>query len=438
MKTNTKTIVHRFTHEGAKASNINAEQELRRSVLSCLLFEDQFYENGESIADRIAKLVPKVKPQVVANLALEARTKNKLRHIPLFLVREMARHDSHKPFVKDALINVIQRPDELGEFLSLYWKAGKCPIANSVKSGLAQAFNKFDEFQISKWNKDADIKLRDVLFMVHARPKDKDQEILWKKLINNELRHPDSWETAISAAKPNEKLAAWTRLLEENKLGAMALLRNLRNCQQAGVDENLLRVALRNCNPERVLPYRFISAAKYAPKLEPELEQLMFSGLKSFPKLHGKTVLLVDRSGSMNNQVSAKSDITRIEAACGLAMMAREICEEVVIYGFSNGEVLIPTRRGFALKDAIMQGFGGSTKLKKSMDAINEKEKYNRLLIFTDEGTEDGVGEFKGSGYMLNVASYQNGVAYDKCVHINGFSETSLSFIQELEMLKAE
>lgn len=431
MKTNIK-LPPKVNYEGARIGRITPEQELRRTVLSCLLFEDQFYEDGVSIADRIAGLVPKVNPKTVAEIASSARNANHLRHVPLLVAREMARYPEHKKYVEGLLYDIIQRPDELSEFLSLYWLKGKCPIANSVKRGLAAAFTKFNEFSLSKYDREGAIRLRDVLFLCHAKPKDKDQELLWKRLINGELRMPDSWESAISVPGADKK-KEWTRLLQDGKLGAMALLRNLRNMIQAGVPEALIKVALKNCNPDRVLPYRFISAAKYAPNLEPELEALMLKNLSSMEKLKGRTLLLIDRSGSMNHPVSSKSEITRIEAACGLAILARELCEECVIYGFARGETLIPNRRGFALRDAVMKGFGGGTQLRKSMDAINAKETCDRTIVFSDEESEDGVGEFQGRGYMCNVASYKNGIGYDKCIHIHGFSEASLAFIQQFE-----
>src|SRR6266404_758232 len=80
------------THEGTPARNISPELQLRRSVLACLLWENQFYEDGVEIAGRIAELVPKVAAEKVAALAVEAREQMKLRHAPLALVREMARH----------------------------------------------------------------------------------------------------------------------------------------------------------------------------------------------------------------------------------------------------------------------------------------------------------------------------------------------------------
>ncbi len=98
------------THEGAAARSISNELQLRRSVLACLLWESQFYEDGIEIAGRIAELVPKVEPERVAALALEARGQMKLRHVPLLLVREMARHKSHRGLVAETLERVIQRP----------------------------------------------------------------------------------------------------------------------------------------------------------------------------------------------------------------------------------------------------------------------------------------------------------------------------------------
>lgn len=433
MKTNTKTPVKPiFTHEGGKAKRITPLQELKRTVMSCFLWENNFYESGVNVADRIKTLIPKVKPEEVAKLAIEARINGKLRHVPLFLVREMARYDNFKPHVAETIEQIVQRPDELSELLSLYWSEGKCPLANSVKRGLGEAFKKFSSYQLAKYNQDRDIKLRDVLFLTHPKPDNEKQAELWKKLANNELESADTWENRLSAGGDSKK-NIWEGLLNDNSLGALALIRNLRNMNQAGVDINLIKNALKNCNPEKVLPFRFIAAAKHAPNLEPELESLMFKSIPEY-KLNGRTVLLIDVSGSMYNPLSSKSDLTRIEAANALAILLREVCEDVAVYTFSRNEKLIPARRGFALRDAIMNTFGGSTRLKASMDSINAKENYDRMIVISDEQSEDGIGKIKGKGYMLNVAGYQNGVNYDKnTTHISGFSENVVNFIVELE-----
>jgi hypothetical protein len=129
----------------------NAEFMLRRSLLSTLLWEGQFYEDGESIAERIRRNVANVDPNKVASLVEEARSKYKLRHAPLLVVREMSRLPKHKAFVADALEKVIQRPDEMAEFLAIYWSEGKCPLSSQVKKGLSRAFNKFSDYQLAKY-----------------------------------------------------------------------------------------------------------------------------------------------------------------------------------------------------------------------------------------------------------------------------------------------
>lgn len=134
-------------------------------------------------ADRIAPLVKAIEAEKVAALALELRLQRKLRRVPLLLVREMARHKSHRPLVADTLAAVIQRPDELCEFVALYWKDGRTPLSAQVKKGLAAAFPKFTEAQLAKYDRRGRIRLRDVLFLVHAKPRDTAQAAVWKKLI---------------------------------------------------------------------------------------------------------------------------------------------------------------------------------------------------------------------------------------------------------------
>src|SRR5215510_7050000 len=186
------------THEGAPARKISTELQLRRSVLACLLWESQFYEDGVEIAGRIAELVPKVAAEKVAALTVEAREQMKLRHVPLLLVRAMARHKTHRALVSETLARVIQRADELAEFVAIYWKDGKVPLSGQVKKGLAAAFPKFDEYQLAKYDRGGPIKLRDVLFLSHAKPRDEAQAAVWKRLIWGRLTTPDTWEVALS------------------------------------------------------------------------------------------------------------------------------------------------------------------------------------------------------------------------------------------------
>jgi len=431
MKTNVRNKPQR-THEGAVAKYISPEQSLRRSVLSCLLFEDSFYEDGVSIADRIKSIVPAVSAQIAANIAIEARTKFKLRHVPLLIVREMARNAHQRHVVAETLYEVIQRADELTEFVSIYWLDGRQSLSAQVKKGLAHAFTKFNAYQLAKYNRDGAVKLRDVLFLSHAKPVDAEQEETWKQLVDGTLASPDTWEVNLSAGK--DKKETWETMLRENTLGGLALLRNLRNMREAGVDEELVFTALSKMKVDRILPYRFIAAARHAVQWESEIEKAMLKALDGREKLPGKTVLLVDVSGSMDSALSGKSDLMRYDAANGLAILARELCERVAVYSFSNRVVRVPDRRGFALRDAITnsQGHGG-TYLGDAVRQINSSEKYDRIIVITDEQSSDRVPNPNGIGYVINVAAYQNGVGYGAWNHIDGFSEAVFDYIVESE-----
>lgn len=422
------------THEGAPAKRINAEQELRRSLMACMLWEKTFYESGEDIADRIKTLVPLVSPGRVADMALEARTQMKLRHAPLLVVREMARLDKHKGYVGTLLPQVIQRADELSEFLAIYWQDGRQPLSKQVKVGLAAAIKNFDAYQLAKYNRDSKVRLRDVMFLVHPKPDNEKQAALFMEVAQDTLPTPDTWEVALSSGA--DKKETWTRLLTEGKLGALALLRNLRNMEKERVSTTLITEALDKMKVERVLPFRFIAAARYAPALEPALERAMFRSIAGIEKLPGRTVLLIDVSGSMGAEISSKSEMTREDAASGLAVLAQEMCEESVIFSFSNKIVQIPPRHGFALRDAINKSQPNSgTYLGQAISHVNAVvEKYDRLIVFTDEQSHDLVGNPTGKGYMVNVATNKNGVGYGiHWNHIDGFSEAVLNYIREYE-----
>lgn len=438
MKLN-KKVPEIHTHEGAVTKHINPYLQLRRSVMSCMLWEGEFYEDGQTIADRIASLIKQVTPDEAMSIAIEAREQMKLRHVPLLIAREMARIPTHNKRVAITLEKIIQRPDELTEFLAMYWRPKKQPLTNQVKKGLAAAFGKFTEYSLAKYNQqDKAIKLRDVLFMVHANPKDEAQAALWKRLVNKELQTPDTWEVALSATKGENKKEEWTRLLTEKKLGGLALLRNLRNLNEAKVDEKLIKEGIKAMKIDRILPFRFISAAKHAPQWEPELEETMFRCLSEMPKLPGKTCLLVDVSGSMDASMTSKSDLNRIDAACALAMLLREICESVGVATFSDRFCPVPPRRGFALRDAILtsQAHSGTDLARAIADAPGD---VDRLICITDEQSMSAPKDpsWKKS-YLINVASAKNGVGYGKWTHIDGFSEAIVSYIQEFERIDAK
>ena len=429
------------THEGAVAQKVNPKLELRRTVLTCLLWEDTFYEKGGAIAARVAELVRQNKPEDVAALAREARDKMQLRHVPLFLVRELARRKGTGSLVAGTLEHVIQRADELGEFVALYWKQKKQPLSAGVKRGLARAFTKFDAYQLAKYDRESVVKLRDVLFLCHAKPKNEEQAAAWKKLVDGSLEAPDTWEVALSARKGKKE--TFERLLEEGKLGGMAALRNLRLMTAAGVSQKLIRQRL-DKGVARALPFRFVTAARYAPKLEDALESAMLKGVAALPELVGSTGLLVDVSGSMNTALAKNSETTRMDAAAGLAILLREKAEEFSIATFSDSCVELPPRRGFALRDAIVRSQANSgTYLKRALAHLSNQRDWknlDRLMVITDEQSHDGIlPAWTAQAYVVNAAPYKHGLSYGNgWTHIDGWSERIVDYIIAVEAETAD
>ena len=419
-------------HEGLKVKAIKPEDQLTRLTMANMLWENQFYIDGQSSAKLMESLIPKVSPAFVAVLAKAARSEFKLRHVPLMLMRYLAK--SQKLSAND-LADVIQRPDEMGEFLAMYRKDNaKEPLSNQVKKGLAKAFGKFNEYQLAKWDKNsASYALRDVMFLVHPKPENEAQAALFAKIANKQLETPDTWESELSAGA--DKGSTFSRLMAENKLGALAFLRNLRNMEQAGVSSAQIRAYGAKVNVDRVLPFRFLAAARIVPQYEDMLEAMMFRATAGMPKLKGKTKLYVDVSSSMYGpKVSAKSDLTRQDASLALAILCRELCEEVEIYSFSGKALRIAPRRGFALAEAIKTSQGCSgTRLAVSLRETQSVA--DRIIVITDEQSRDMPdAPFGGAkGYLINVGSYENGINHDTWLSITGFSEAVFNYIQMAE-----
>jgi TROVE domain-containing protein len=314
----------------------------------------------------------------------------------------------------------------------------KKPLAAQLKKGLALAFTKFDRYQLSKYNKDNPIKLRDVLFLCHAKAKDAQQEQDWKDLINGTLESPDTWEVRLSSG--SDKKESFQELLSKGKMGKLAILRNMRNMYESGVDQNLVASELmKNSHP--ILPFQFLAAAKACPKWEQIIDAAMIASAQSKEKLKGLTVILVDVSASMDYALSTKSEMKRIEAACGLAILLKEVSENYDMFTFSEQIKSIPPRSGMALRDAIVTSQPHrSTYLGAALTLINLQKKQglmiDRIIVITDEQANDVPPTMKDTNncYIINVGTYQNGIFNDGQWHtITGFSEHVVDYIIELE-----
>lgn len=432
MRINIANLFRPRTFEGAPAVAPRDDlAALRRAVASCLLWEDQFYEDGVAIGDRIAELAARVDPAAVAALAVEARTDMRLRHAPLWLLVALMKADTAgKVDVAGTVAETVRRADEMGELIALYWKDGRRPLPAAMKRGLARAFGKFDSYQLAKYDRKSAVTLKDVLRLTHPKPADDSQAAMWKAVVEGSLESPDTWEVALSGGA--DKKETFERLIRENRLGYLALLRNLRNMAESGVDPELVTTAiLARRGAHNVLPFRYVAAARAAPQFEPALDEALSVAVEAMPVLPGRTIVLVDVSGSMDCQLSRRSDLTRLDAAAALASIVHG---QVRVFTFSETVVEVPPRRGMAGVDAIARSQPHSgTYLGAAVAHVNRLP-HDRLIVITDEQSHDPVGAAAARhAYMINVASARNGVGYGPWTRIDGFSENVLRFVQAHE-----
>lgn len=452
-KAKTETTPGFKTYEGAPAVKLSAEKELRRTVACMLLFEDSFYETGSEAAARLAKLCEQVSIPFLCDQAIRARKDLKLRHAPLYLMVQALKKQPaegfewHRNMVGGTIAEVIQRADELAEILAIYWKLNPdrkgnkhASLPRQLKAGIAKAFPKFSAYNLGKYNRaDAEVKLRDALFLSHAKPKDKEQAKTWKKLIDGKLESPDTWEVQLSAGK--DKKDTFERLIREEKLGYMALLRNLRNMEQTQVDRSIVEAALlKGAEDSKALPFRFITAARYAPSYAAAVSDAMLKSLKAAPPLDGRTAIIVDGSNSMNAKLSEKTEISRLDAAGALAILLRET-SSARVFVFSDCIKEVAAYRGLALIDGIRNAVPAVGTLAGAAvkHVVGVFKDVTRIIIVTDEQSADPVPHLMGiKGYIINVGTYAPALPSvgGSWTSMSGFSERLVEWIREDERVE--
>ena len=433
---------------GAKESNI---QLLRRATLANLLWEDVAYMDGKKVSEEIARLIPLCLPEEVYELAIEARKKQKLRHTPLFIAAQMCRHDGHREMVGKLLPQIITRADMLTDFLALYWSDGKVTLCNQARKGLAEAFHNFDEYQFAKYDRDAAIKLRDVMFLAHPKARTEEEQELFRKVADRELSTPDTWEVALSAGA--DKKETWERLMAERKLGALAMLRNISNMQEAGVERKAIVEGLKNMKGSMLLPLDFYKAAKKNSAFDRDIEEAMLRTYANLPKIPGKTLFIVDISGSMICPISGNSGFDRKEVAGVMAMLASIQCEdfELVLTSGSDfkrqhqSEWVRYPEKGFGLVRNIVKADlgGGGIFTRQCLEWCEETfagKDFDRIIVFSDSQDCDWPDKripkpFGRHNYICDVSAHTKGINYKGVwtAEISGWSEHFLTFIASLE-----
>lgn len=476
-------------YEGAKAYAMTPEMELYSAVVTAGL-SDTFYEKADSRLSRIQDLMLKNDPEFIARLAVYARNDMYMRSIPMVLTVELAKLNSGNGLVAKTVNGVVKRADEITELLAYYQMAnGRNGVkklnrlSKQIQKGLSESFNRFDEYQFAKYNRDADIKLRDALFIVHPKAKDEAQQAVFNKIATNALSVPYTWETELSAlgqlSYENEKAKAaafkekWEELIDSNKIGYMALMRNLRNILQANVSAVHVKKVCEYLSNEtavansKQLPFRFLAAYREVRNLSSEFVAMVLNALEDAVVLSAKNLkgfdeetrvlIACDVSGSMQKAVSLKSKVLLFDIGLMLGMLMQSKCKRVVsgMFGATWKVINMPNRGVLSNVDAYYKREGevgyatnGYLVIK---DLIERNVVMDKVMLFTDcqlwnttkngESLESNWKAYKAIApnaklYLFDLAGYGNTPVKieknDVCL-IAGWSDKVFDVLQAIE-----
>lgn len=500
------------TFEGGPGYARDAKSELFLLAVTNMVGEDTFYEKAKQRDDRYAALCRTVACEDAdwfARFVYWLRHNANMRSASLVA----AAHGVHARLamkVKDGsplagidqgvnrriVDHALNRADEPGELLAFWTSTFGRNVPKPVKRGIGDATARlYTEYNALKYDTASHgWRFADVLNLCHPAT---GNNALFKWLVDRRFGNPVSdmgnewlpmisanvelrekvkinpevllnsdnlkhagmtWEDALSLAGDKvSKKALWHALIPT--MGYMALLRNLRNFDEAGVDDAVALFAStrlsnqREVAKSRQLPLRFLSAYRAVSNLRwaYPLEQALQHSLSNIPFLPGRTLILVDTSGSMHSRLSAKSDLMRWDAATifGLAMAQR--CQVADVVSFSSTSRQFPTVAGESLLTSLNRwkqgGFflNGGTSTSKAVKT-HLISQHDRVVILTDEQAGGygyfGEGEDPGQVVPANVPLYTWNLAGYQAAHMasghnrftfGGLSDAAFSLVPLLE-----
>jgi 60 kDa SS-A/Ro ribonucleoprotein len=477
MKFNTKSETIRTENkEGYSAYSLSPKMELVQRLATWFVNEPKFYGNKDEEAEEIRRLIKDIAskdPEFVLKLASYCREKLLLRTAPIFLLVEASLIDECKPFIIKYMGKIITRADQLTETVSYLTQrighlgdlSNKGSMPASLKKGLSKVITEFTEYELSKYNRDSVVKMRDVINLVHPKPKDENQSRIFKQILENKLESADTWEVLIStkgSTKENWQVAS-------TKMGYMALLRNLMNFLRNDID--LTNVITKLGDTKKIInskqyPFRFLSAYNQikeeaspdVPRLLQVLDKAIEISTNQLPKISGTTAIFADHSGSMQTPISAASTVERLQTADMLLAIAHRMSERVITGVFSDDTRIVqlnPSNSILQNADSLRRAIHiNGTSTWTIFEKLMEKPlKVDRIIILTDEESNGfyNVKQFLDQYrqtvnpsvycYIVNLAGYGTTEVPEsdpKSIHISGFTEKILQFIPNFESDKSQ
>ena len=489
------------TYEGAAAFAREPRAELFLLAVSNMVGEHTFYERAEARDARFRELVALVavaSPRWFARFVPWLRTGAMLRTASVVAALEGARAQvaAGIPGSRAVVDSALQRPDEPGEAVAYWFGRYGRALPKPVKRGVADAAARlYHERSLLKYDTDGRaVRFGDVIDLTHPPARDDRQGDLFRHALDR--RHargnPIPGSLAVLAARadlmalPVERrravtdpsvlaaagltwealagwrqgpmdAAAWEAIIPS--MGYLALLRNLRNFDEAGVgDETAAAVAARLADPaevakSRVLPMRFLSAYNAAPSLRwaYTLEKALQAALVNVPVLAGRTLILIDTSGSMAGTFSRDGTLRYWDAATVFGLALAERAADPTVVSFSSGTKTFPRRNGESVLAAVRRfkekGYFLNAGTETEAAIRGRYQRHDRVVILTDEQAfhhpENDVAEAVPPSvpvYTWNLAGYRlghtpiNGRRYT----FGGLSDAAFAMIPLIEAGETE
>ena len=428
--------------------------ELFNAAVSGLL-ADQFYETGSDRLARLMALVPQCDPVWLRGFIPWLRDTAHLRSAPLVLAAEYAR--AKFPNARQVVASVLKRPDEPGEMLAFWFAVHGRSLPSNIKRGVADACSGlFNEWAAVRYDGGGKAwRLGDVIEVVHPKPTAGDwQSDLFKFLLDRrrhdvvanpsvlpvvaktlaaeaiapEFRTPEklaelvadpdvvfSWERAAGWVNGGMNAKAWEAVIPT--MGYMALLRNLNNFDRARIDATVVvDVIDRISNPQavaksKVLPFRFLTAYKAleADTYKVALSEAADHSLRNLPHLSGRTLIMVDCSGSMGDAVGAgksRQPLRLSELAGLMAEALASSADDALIATYDTAILGMHTPKSHVnLLRRAAEGYqhrGGTATWSCTRQALAKTGRVDRIIIITDEQTSDR----DGSGIDIPVITW--------------------------------
>jgi hypothetical protein len=451
---------------GGDAYELPTKEKFVTNLMTNLYQEPKYYGDNTPELIQLTEGLIKDDPEFVARAIVYARQNMYLRTAPIAVLAHLF-ISGNGVLARKVIAKVATRPDQLKDLVAyLNQIDNKLPKKlHQLRKGIADVLRTFDEYQLGKYNGGNSPKLKDLIQLSHVKPMNAEQGVLFKKVLNNDLAVPYTWETELSEKGNNAEV--WEGLIGSGKLPYMAMLRNLRNIVEAGVSQkHMTAVCEMIASEEQVrrskqFPFRFYSAYKMLQNCEGQTSSLLNSlgnaigySVENIGELPGVTITTADNSGSMDSHLSDRGSVTYADIANVLQAILAKGCKNHIgsVFGtrfkvvnvnpdndiLNNAEVYKRIDTGYATNCYLMVQY-----------LLDQKIKVDRMIILSDMQVYGGYHDQQIQGlferyrkeinpdcwlHSIDLAGYgTTPIVSGKTNLITGWSDKVLNYISAVE-----